>query len=64
MNLPVVMINSYDACPFDSVHGVRNEGTYLSARHLISLGHRRIGFAGGAVFIGWQWFRRRQCRSV
>jgi len=49
MNLPVVMINSYDACPFDSVHGVRNEGTYLSARHLISLGHRRIGFAGGAV---------------
>ena len=23
-----------------------------------------IGFAGGAVFIGWQWFRRRQCRSA
>ena len=48
MNVPVVMINSYDACPFDSVHGVRGQGTYLSTHYLISLGHTRIGFAGGA----------------
>lgn len=44
---PVVLINSYDACPFDSVHGMRNESTYLATRHLIELGHREIGFAGG-----------------
>jgi len=23
-----------------------------------------LGFAGSAVFIGWQWFRRRQCHSA
>lgn len=45
--VPVVMINSYDACPFDSVHGVRGQSTYLSTKHLIALGHTDIGFAGG-----------------
>ena len=47
IGVPVVMINSYDACPFDSVHGVRSESTYLTTRHLIELGHREIAFAGG-----------------
>ena len=46
-NKPVVMINSYDKCPFDSVHGKRNYGTYLSTKYLIEQGHTRIGFAGG-----------------
>lgn len=49
MHIPVVMINSYDACPFDSVHGVRCESTYLTTKHLISLGHRNIGYAGGTM---------------
>ena len=44
---PVVMVNSYDKCPFDSVHGKRNYGTYLSTKYLIEQGHTRIGFAGG-----------------
>ncbi len=47
IGVPVVMINSYGACPFDSVHGVRNQSTYLATRYLIELGHRRIAFAGG-----------------
>ena len=38
---------AYERCPFDSVHGIMGEGTYLSTRHLIELGHRRIAFAGG-----------------
>ncbi len=47
IGVPVVMINSYGACPFDSVHGVRSQSTYLATRHLIELGHREIAFAGG-----------------
>lgn len=49
LRIPVVMINSYDSCPFDSVHGVRCESTYLATKHLIRLGHRRIGYAGGTM---------------
>jgi DNA-binding LacI/PurR family transcriptional regulator len=45
--IAAVVVNSYEKCPFDAVHGVRGEGTYLSARHLIGLGHMKIAFAGG-----------------
>lgn len=48
INIPTVMVNSYDACPFDCVHGVRGQSTYLSTKHLIEIGHKEIGFAGGA----------------
>lgn len=47
IGVPVVMINSYGACPFDSVHGIRSQSTYLATRHLIELGHTEIAFAGG-----------------
>jgi len=42
-----VVANSYEKTAFDSVHGLRGGGTYLAAKHLINLGHRRIAFAGG-----------------
>jgi len=45
--VPIVMVNSYDKCRFDSIHGSRYLGTYLATKHLIDLGHRRICFAGG-----------------
>ncbi len=45
--IPVVGLNSYVESPFDAVHVARVGGTYLAARHLIGLGHRRIAFAGG-----------------
>lgn len=45
--IPSVLLNSYDRCEIDSVHGRRNCGTYLAARYLIENGHRRIAFAGG-----------------
>jgi len=48
INIPTVLVNSYDSCPFDSVHGIRGKSTYLATQYLISLGHKRIGFAGGA----------------
>jgi DNA-binding LacI/PurR family transcriptional regulator len=45
--IPKVVANSYENCPFDSVHGIRGEGTYLTTKHLIESGHRTIAFAGG-----------------
>lgn len=46
-NIPAVVVNSYDSCMFDSIHGIRGLSTYLSTKHLIELGHKEIGFAGG-----------------
>lgn len=44
---PSVLLNSYDRCGFDTVHGIRGQSTYLATKHLIELGHSKIGFAGG-----------------
>jgi DNA-binding LacI/PurR family transcriptional regulator len=46
-NIHKVVANSYENCPFDSVHGVKGEGTYITTKHLIENGHRTIAFAGG-----------------
>lgn len=48
-NISSVLVNSYDSCQFDTIHGVREQSTYLTTRHLINLGHHKIGFAGGAI---------------
>ena len=45
--IPVVGLNAYAQVPFDTVHVKSHDGTYLAMRHLLQLGHRRIGFAGG-----------------
>lgn len=47
--IPSVLLNSYDRCEIDSVHGRREYGTYLSAKYLIDNGHERIAFAGGVT---------------
>lgn len=44
-----VLLNSYDSCEIDCVHGRRECGTYLSTRYLIEHNHRRIAFAGGSA---------------
>ncbi len=46
--IPVVGLNAYSQYPFDTVHVKGSDGSYLAARHLVSLGHRDIGFAGGS----------------
>ena len=46
-NIPTVGLNAYQEYPFDTVHVHGSEGSYLAVRHLIALGHRHIGFAGG-----------------
>lgn len=47
--IPAVITNYYKNSPFDSVHGIRGEGTCLSTNHLIELGHKRIAYAGGTI---------------
>ena len=47
LSVPVVLANSYEHACFDTVHGIRGQGTYLSTMHLLNSGHRLIGFAGG-----------------
>lgn len=49
VNVPTVLLNSYDACEFDTVHGKRGLGTYISTQYLINNGHKRIAFVGGWV---------------
>lgn len=46
-NIPTVGLNAYQEYPFDTVHVHGSEGSYLAVHHLIALGHRYIGFAGG-----------------
>ncbi|MDR2504487.1 MAG: LacI family transcriptional regulator [Oscillospiraceae bacterium] len=46
-SIPVVALNVYHQYPFDAVHVQGSEGSYIATRHLISGGHKRIGFAGG-----------------
>ena len=46
--IPVVGLNAFQEYPFDTVHVHGTEGTYLAVHHLIALGHRHIGFAGGS----------------
>lgn len=45
--ISVVGLNAYTSSPFDAVHVSHIGGTYLTTRHLIELGHRKIAFAGG-----------------
>jgi len=47
-DIPTVVVNSYDACAYDSVHGKRNQSTYLATKHLIDYGHKRIAYTGGS----------------
>jgi DNA-binding LacI/PurR family transcriptional regulator len=42
-----VVANSYENCPFDTVHGAVEEGTYLTTKHMIENGHKTIAFVGG-----------------
>lgn len=46
-DIPVVGLNAYQEYPFDTVHVQGSEGSYLATKHLLSLGHTHIGFAGG-----------------
>ena len=45
-SIPAVLLNSYGACEFDTVHGEVNVGTRVSTEYLIKNGHTRIAFAG------------------
>lgn len=45
--IPVVTLNAYGNYPCDSVQVHGHDGTNLAVRHLIMLGHKHIGFAGG-----------------
>ncbi len=45
---PLVGLNAYSQkFPYDLVHVMPKGGTYLAMKHLLSLGHRLIAFAGG-----------------
>lgn len=46
-DIPTIVVNSYDSCAYDSVHGKRNQSTYLATKHLIDFGHKRIAYTGG-----------------
>ncbi len=44
---PVVVSQHYDQLHFDTLHSIKGRGIYLAAKHLIELGHRKIGYVGG-----------------
>lgn len=45
--IPSVLLNSYEACELDCVHGANKLGTYIATKYLIEAGHSRIAFIGG-----------------
>ena len=47
--IPTVLLNSYGACEFDTVHGEVNVGTHLATKYLIEKGHTQIAFAGAST---------------
>jgi LacI family transcriptional regulator len=51
LNIPTVLTDIYEtyANDFHSVNTDDAEGSYLATKHLISLGHKKIGFVGGSI---------------
>jgi DNA-binding LacI/PurR family transcriptional regulator len=45
---PAILVDAYSNFhPYDSVLTANNEGVYKSVEHLLSNGHRKVGFIGG-----------------
>jgi len=51
LNIPTVLTDVYESYSndFHSVNTDDAEGSYLATKHLIGLGHKRIGFVGGSI---------------
>lgn len=51
LNIPTVLTDVYEtyANDFHSVNTDDAEGSYIATKHLISLGHKKIGFVGGSI---------------
>ena len=51
LNIPTVLTDVYEtyANDFHSVNTDDAEGSYTATKHLISLGHKKIGFVGGSI---------------
>ena len=45
--LTAVLTNQYEHNIFDTVHSTKTQSTYLTTKHLLSLGHQRIAYVGG-----------------
>lgn len=41
------VVNCYDSCDFDAVHGKKNHSAYMATNYLIQQGHTYVGFVGG-----------------
>lgn len=51
LNIPTVLTDVYEsyANDFHSVNTDDADGAYLATKHLINLGHKKIGFVGGSI---------------
>lgn len=51
LNIPTVLTDVYESYSndFHSVNTDDADGSYLATKHLISLGHKKIGFVGGSI---------------
>lgn len=51
LNIPTVLTDVYEtyANDFHSVNTDDADGSYMATKHLISLGHKKIGFVGGSI---------------
>ncbi|MFP4187769.1 MAG: substrate-binding domain-containing protein [Acholeplasmataceae bacterium] len=51
LNIPTVLTDVYESYSkdFHSVNSDDADGSYIATKHLIELGHERIGFVGGSI---------------
>jgi LacI family transcriptional regulator len=51
LNIPTVLTDVYESYSkdFHSVNSDDADGSYLATKHLIELGHKKIGFVGGSI---------------
>lgn len=60
----VVLVNRFHPDPRVLTASIDDEAVHLSAEHLVSLGHRVIGYIGGPIRGRAAWLREEGCREV
>jgi LacI family transcriptional regulator len=60
----VAIVNRFHPDPRVLTGSIQDEAVRLAPAHLVSLGHRAIGYIGGPIYSRAAWAREKGCRDV